>query len=170
MMASLVVYDLGLNKRCAKEVGHDSLVEQVKQIEKHNFPKDEVMDFDAELSKRNTELAVVLNDCESGRPWHEAPVVAYMLHARVHGIALLHKICVADLFRRRGVGKALISRLIANLESQGCQRIQLWVDYQRPAAVGLYLATGFKKRDISKDYYGPDRQGQKWVYELNHIW
>ena len=170
VMASITVNDFGLHRVASVEVDVEGLIAQVKHLEKHTFSKNEAMDFDTELRKQNTELLVVLAPMDAGGPIRGAALAAYMLHARVHGVALLHKICVADVYQRRGLARSMIIRLISNLELQGCQKVQLWVDFLRPPAVGLYTALGFKKGDRAKDYYGRDRHGLQMTYDMNNIW
>ena len=152
------------------ELDIEELLDQVKRVEKHHFPKDEAMEFGAELHKRNTEFMIVLAPTEVEDPPQKATVAGYMLHARVHGVALLQKICVDDVYQRRGIARSMMTRLKSNLESQGCQKIQLWVDFKRPPAISLYTALGFRNTDQSRDYYGPGRHGMKMVLDLNYIW
>ena len=68
------------------------------------------MDFDVELKKRNTELIVILDAAKEGST-AEALVVAYLLVARIHGVALLHKVCVVDHYQKKGIARGMISRL-----------------------------------------------------------
>ena len=168
-MATITTYNTRLDRIGQGKVSAE-LIEQVKRAEKRTFPKEEAMNFDMELKKRNTDMWIVVNqeeDEDSNRP---APVVAYMLIARVHGVALLHKICVMEGYQRRGLARAMISKSKDRLCAQGCEKIQLWVDYQRIPAIRLYTSLGFKDVDRSRDYYGPGRHGLQMVSELNYIW
>ena len=170
-MATIKVHDSELNQLVCKGTGLDNLINRVKHLEKRTFPKDEAMDFDMELKKRNTELMIVLGPEDEGEADHEGPLAAYMLYARVHGIALLHKICVVDVYQRRGFARSMITRLISSLESQGCQKLKLWVDFVRLPAINLYSALGFKNADRARDYYGPGRHALQMVYDdLNYVW
>ena len=166
-MATITVFNLRLEQMGDGKVPPE-MIEQVKRAEKHIFPKDEVMDFDMELKKRNTALWIVVGEEEN--PSRQVPVVAYMLVARAHGVALLHKICVVEGYQRRGIARAMVSKLRDRLQSQGCEKIQLWVDHQRMPAIKLYTSLGFKDTDRSRDYYGPGRHGLQMVSELNYIW
>lgn len=182
------------------------MLAQIKQLEKRTFPKNEAMDFEAELKKRNTELIVVLDTSPpseaislkttqaSRRPPkslldseknHDPSskddtlsldqtsptlIVAYVLHARSAGTSLVHKVCVAEKYRRRGIARQLLTMPKTKLEGQGCERIQLWVDWQRDSAIDLYKSVGFRRVDGARDYYGVDRHGIKMVMDLNWVW
>lgn len=165
-MASFICYSLDFTPHGSNAIPHDS-IDQVKRIEKRTFPKNEAMDFDAELKKSNTELVLIIADADDD---HQAPVVGYMLSARNHGVTLLHKICVVEGYQRRGLAKTMIRKLVTRVESQGCERIQLWVDFQNAAAISLYASLGFKDYDRSRDYYGPNRHGLQMIQELNYVW
>ena len=168
-MASIKMYDHEFKAIPTDEVQKPTLLNQIKRIEREAFPKNEAMDFDFELKKRNTEMIVVLARVDDDVDMTSAPVAGYLLHARVNGIALLHKLCVADVYRRRGIGKALLDRMRSNVETQGCQRIQLWVEFNRPA-IALYTSMGFRVTDQARDYYGLGRHGNKMVCDLNYVW
>ncbi|EDN04096.1 acetyltransferase [Histoplasma capsulatum] len=75
-----------------------------------------------------------------------ATVIAYALYVRQRGIALLHKLCVAEPFRGQGVGRQLLTHVIGLQRSQrsgrGCLVVQLWVDEKREAARRLYGSWG----------------------------
>lgn len=44
--------------------------------------------------------------------------------------------------RGRGVGRALMARLVAIAEAEGCSRLDWTVDLDNPAAMGFYAAIG----------------------------
>ena len=98
-MGTTTVYNLAW--RPSDTRSSQGVLEAVKRIERRVFPKQDAMDFDVELKKSNTEMMVVLDDEVSGVM--ESLVVAYMLFARVHGVTLLHKICVSESHRRQGL-------------------------------------------------------------------
>jgi ribosomal protein S18 acetylase RimI-like enzyme len=187
-----------------------SILAQIKRLEKRTFPKEEAMDFDVELKKRNTELIVLLDTSppadflaaataeanrkparsllsiethhgkgkSSPEPESEASsahepsalIVAYILHARSSGASLLHKVCVAEKYRRRGLAQELLKSLKSKLETQGCEKIQLWVDWQREGAIQLYKTLDFRRVDGARDYYGSGRHGIKMACDLNWVW
>lgn len=144
-----------------------SLLDQVKRVEKKIFPKVEALDFDMELTKRNTGLVMVLAGTDS-KSCKDCSIVAYLLYARLHGIAgaLVHKVCVLEVYRRQGLARNLLLFLQDKLRSQGCERLQLWVDEGRQPARCLYESLGFEISDVVDDYYGAGRNGIKMVLQL----
>lgn len=138
----------------AKE--RELIIRRVAKIERKTFPSSEAFDFGAELKKKNTNMIVVI---KGGNP---EDLVGYLVHLRMKRLVLLHKICVVEQMRTKGVGKALIHSLRLHLEKQGgCQSIQLWVDEARSPARALYESCGFQQIDRCEDYYGPGRTGLK---------
>ena len=135
----------------------------IRQAEKKCFPRSEVLDFDVELKKRNTELVVALDDCRHAEHTKDHLLVGYMLIARTQRTALLHKICVLEEYRHRGIAKAMLLKLKSKLSSRGCDDIQLWVDESREPARALYNGIGFEEVDRVEDYYSPRRAGIKMI-------
>jgi axial budding pattern protein 2 len=137
------------------------LLTEVKRIEKKTFPSSEAIDFETELKKRNTKVVLaVIGDGQS------IEAVGYLLYLRMKRIVLLHKICVSQAHRQRGIGKALISSLRSRQENEGADCIQLWVDEDRAPARALYASLGFGQVDRCIDYYGPGRTGLKMLLKL----
>ncbi|MCJ1475309.1 hypothetical protein MMC13_003971 [Lambiella insularis] len=145
-----------------------NLLNKVNRAEKKIFPKDEALDFEVELKKRNTGLVILLGTMDS-RSYEDCPIAAYLLYARFHGIALVHKVCVLEVYRRQGCARNLLLFLQDRLRSQGCKRLQLWVDEGRHPARTLYDSLGFRVIDLVDNYYGVGRNGIKMVYELTSI-
>jgi ribosomal protein S18 acetylase RimI-like enzyme len=132
-----------------------SIVEKVVKIEKKTFPSSEAFDFGVELKKKNTNMVLAMKEGESEQ------LVGYLVYLRTKRLALLHKICVVEQERGKGVGRCLIHSLHHHLEKGGCSSIQLWVDEARKPARALYQSTGFQQVDRCLDYYGPGRTGLK---------
>ena len=132
-----------------------SIVEKVAKIEKKTFPSSEAFNFDAELKKKNTNMVLAMKEGEPEQP------VGYLVYLRMKRLALLHKICVVEQEREKGVGRCLIHSLHHHLEKGGCTSIQLWVDEARKPARALYQSLGFQQVDRCLDYYGPGRTGLK---------
>ncbi|MCJ1361661.1 hypothetical protein MMC16_000761 [Acarospora aff. strigata] len=141
----------------------DTLLANVKRVEKKSFPAVETFDFDTELRKHNTHLicAVAVN----GKKEH-TPLVAYLVYARTRRTALLHKICILQSHRRKGVGKQMMTWLLNDLKRNGCDSVQLWVDESREPARALYDSLGFEQVDYVVDYYSPGRAGLKMTLHL----
>ncbi|KAF2653374.1 acetyltransferas-like protein [Lophiostoma macrostomum CBS 122681] len=132
------------------------LCKQVGKIERKTFPSSEAFDFDTELKKKNTNMILAFKNADLGE------LSGYLVYVRMKRLVLLHKICVVQQERGKGVGKDLIHSLRRQLENQGgCQNIQLWVDEDRGPAKALYKSCGFEQIDRCVDYYGPGRNGLK---------
>ncbi len=84
----------------------------------------------------------------------EQPKTAgYMIYADPAGEAELHRIAVLPEFRRKGLARKLMERLISVEEGP----IFLEVRAGNAPAIGLYTSLGFKELDRRKNYYrNPD--------------
>ncbi|KAL8927780.1 MAG: hypothetical protein Q9208_002196 [Pyrenodesmia sp. 3 TL-2023] len=127
------------------------ILRQIKHAEKRLFPRNEAFDFDQELKKRNAELIAVLECIE---PSSVPMVAAYAVFVHTPPLALLHKLCVLERYRRRGIAAQMLSVHHQSLEHRGCGKVQLWVDEQRIAAKHLYENLGFKVVGRLENYYG----------------
>ena len=138
---------------------HANLMTQIQQMEKRAFPRNEALDFNLELKKRNTEMMAVFDrDVRVESEW-EGHLVGYALWSRLQKTALLHKVCVAKQYRRRGIARRMLNIVKDRLSRNGCVRIQLWVDEARIPATCLYQSLGFIEVDRVEDYYSPGRTG-----------
>ncbi|MCJ1229109.1 hypothetical protein MMC12_005774 [Toensbergia leucococca] len=164
-MASPVasVHCVSLHTEKPLALAHASLLAQVKFTEKKTFPRNEALDFDIELYKRNTKLVIVLDDKDQ----HAAPpLAAYMVYTRSHRTILLHKLCVLEKYRRQGVARRLLKCLRRVSDEEGCESIQLWVDEARKPATCLYAAVGFEEKARVNNYYAQGRNGIKMTFDL----
>ena len=59
--------------------------------------------------------------------------------------AALHDILVADSARRRGIGKLLLQRVLADMKQRGSPRVVLHTAVQNHAAQKLFAAMGFRQ-------------------------
>ena len=139
------------------------IIAQVKRAERKTFPRSEALDFDTELFKRNVELMAVVEDAPAPR---QLSLVAYLVITRIHSMALLHKLCVLERYRRRGIASQIMRFQCERLTTSGCIKVQLWVDEQREGAQSLYYQVGFEEVERVNNYYGPGRTGIKMVRSL----
>ena len=65
----------------------------------------------------------------------------------------LCNLAVSEAFRRRGIGKALMTAAIECCKAHGCAFLSLEVRPSNTAAVRLYEALGFTKRGERKQFY-----------------
>ena len=132
-----------------------AVAEKVAKIEKKVFPSSEGFNYDIELKKKNTGLMLAFKEDDSDN------VVAYLVYQRLKRLVWLHKLCVIEAERGKGLGKCLLHSLQDKMKKGGCQSIQLWLDENREPARALYERCGFQQLEYRPDYYAPGRAGLK---------
>jgi N6-L-threonylcarbamoyladenine synthase len=65
-------------------------------------------------------------------------------------------IAVADGSRGRGIGRALLTRLVAEAHARGAREVLLEVRADNPVAQALYASLGFEPIAVRPHYYQPD--------------
>jgi len=80
-------------------------------------------------------------------------IVAYGVLMFAPGEAQLLNLTVVDLLRRRGIGRALLRRFIADAAALGADQCFLEVRASNIAAIGLYSAEGFAPVARRAGYY-----------------
>jgi ribosomal protein S18 acetylase RimI-like enzyme len=138
----------------AKE--RSAFADKVAKLERKVFSKDECFDYDVELKKKNIGLILALKESDSYQV-----VVAYLVYQRMKRVVWLHKLCVIEKERKKGVGRCLVYALHHQMEKGGGESIQLWVDEHNRPARTLYEACGFTQIETRPAYYAPGRAGLK---------
>jgi ribosomal protein S18 acetylase RimI-like enzyme len=82
-------------------------------------------------------------------------------------IGRLYSLAVDAIWRRAGLGRALLENCLNVLHSEGVQAVVLEVAVENHSAIGLYESSGFRKTHRLTDYYGPGRDGWKMRRETN---
>lgn len=141
------------------------ILAQVSRVEKKTFPTNEAFAFGEELWRKKPNTRVLYSTRVADNSTRE-DLVAYAVYVRQKGVALLHKVCVIEAYRRQGAGQQLMSFIQERLRKEGCQYIQLWVDQAREPARALYRRCGFEEREVIPDYYAPGRTGIRMVLDL----
>ncbi|KAL2832000.1 acyl-CoA N-acyltransferase [Aspergillus cavernicola] len=162
MLEDLTISDIhSLGKSQALEI-----LTQITRVEKKTFPASEAFPFGEELwrKKPNTRVIYVTRTSQGIQP-----LIAYALYVRQKGVAFLHKVCVAEPFRRKGVGVQLLKYLRTRLQKEGCQYVHLWVDKAREPARSLYMQSGFEEHEELLDYYSLGRTGIKMILDLQRV-
>ena len=80
-------------------------------------------------------------------------VVGYAISWEVAHEAELGNLAVSPHFRRRGVGAALLDRMIGDLARDGVRSLFLEVRWSNEAAHLLYASRGFQQIAVRKRYY-----------------
>lgn len=141
------------------------ILTQFSRVEKKTFPANEAFTFGEELWRKKPNTRVLYSTRVADKSTR-GDLVAYAVYVRQKGVALLHKVCVIEAYRRQGVGQQLMSFIQERLRKEGCQYIQLWVDQAREPARALYRRCGFEEREVIPDYYAPGRTGIRMVLDL----
>lgn len=163
MSATLTIGDIhSLKRNEALEI-----LDRISRAERKTFPANEAFGFGEHLwrKKPNTRVLYATRANEGGR----SDLVAYAMYVRQKGVALLHKVCVIEPYRRQGVGQQLTSYIQERLRKEGCQYVQLCVDQAREPARVLYTRSGFEEREVVPDYYAPGRTGIRMVLDLERV-
>ena len=159
--ASVSIYSLSTAQPLA--VSSAKPLDQVTNAERRTFPRNEAMNFETELQKRSFELTLVVEEAQN----EELPVLlAYVAVTRLKRKALLHKLCVLEVFQYRGIGGKILRRKLEQLKDQWCENPQLRVDEDRDPAETLYRRLEFEEVQTSKDYYAPGPNGVQMVLRL----
>jgi ribosomal protein S18 acetylase RimI-like enzyme len=133
----------------------NDILNAIQSLERRTFPSSECLSILAETSKRNTQLIYAQSF---------ASTVGYLIF--IHGPTGLriHKVCVAEAFRRQDTATRMIER-VCEIATKGCKDIDLWVDEARIPARQCYSKHGFAQAgDTIVDYYGPGRNGIRMVW------
>ena len=106
----------------------------------------------AELEGRDTYYLVAEPHDEPGR------VVGYagLLAGRGTGDADVQTIAVLPEARGRGLGRTLVTQLVAEARRRGAREVFLEVRADNPVAQGLYASLGFEELAVRPRYYMPD--------------
>lgn len=107
------------------------------------WTKEQIAD---EMANGATDFFVARNESEE--------VVGYVNATAVIDEAEVGNIAVVESMRRRGVGKALMEKLLATLTARGVKRVFLCVDKKNISAIALYEKFGFAPMRERKRYYG----------------
>lgn len=165
-MANVIIKSLHAGE--SPRIANSDLVHQVQHTEKKTFSRHEAFDFSTELQKRNMDLVIIVDDADGSLP-ARPKVVAYLVfaHLKAGNGVLLHKVCVDDQYRRRGIAKAVLEAQAERLKKRGCTKIQLWVDEGNMPARGLYNALGLEEVSKVNDYYAAGRNGIQMLWKLS---
>lgn len=167
-MANLIINSLRTGDKL--RVVKDDLIHQVQHVEKKTFSRREAMDFNTELQKRNLDLVIIVDDSGVVTPVRPK-LVAYLVfvHLKAGNAVLLHKVCVSEEYRGRGIARTVLETQAERLKKQGCTRIQLWVDAGNVPARRLYEVLGLEEVSKVNDYYAVGRTGVQMLWRLSSV-
>ena len=95
-------------------------------------------------------------------------VVGYIDFFITFDSASIARICVADEYRRNGIAKTLIEKMVevCKKQKEPVENITLEVRESNEAAIKLYEKNGFKKKTKKKMYYS---DGEDAIYMVRCI-
>jgi len=133
------------------EADLDAVVELERGIFRHPWNR---RAFERELGGHPLSRSWVVRDPQAG-------VVAYACAWHVAGELLINNIAVAATHRRRGLGRALLARLLDDARRAGLERAVLEVRVTNAPALALYAAHGFRSIGRRRRYYSDGEDA--WV-------
>lgn len=96
----------------------------------------------------------------------ELKPVGFITYSVNGDCADLQDLFVAGAFRRKGIGKALISEFLCDAKFRGAQKLFLEVRESNLPAINLYLSMGFNKLSVRKKYYSDGENALVLVKEF----
>jgi len=127
----------------------------IQSLERRTFPSSECLSIIAETAKRTTQLLYARSP---------SAIIGYLIYINTASGLRIHKVCVAEPFRRQHVATKLVQR-VCELAQKAGKDIDLWVDEGRLPARQCYAACGFVQvGEVVVDYYGPGRNGIRMVW------
>lgn len=127
---------------------------EIEELELQAFSVDPLRLAHAAFARKNEPVIVLVAT-------HRGRVCGYVTASTCwHGRSLnlwLMALAVAPEHRQRGVGKGLLSAMLAAGRSLRATRVRLYVRPENAPALGLYLASGFHVLARTPDALGPGK-------------
>jgi ribosomal-protein-alanine N-acetyltransferase len=124
-----------------------SNLNEILEIEKNAFEKKETFpkEYFLELSKRWPEGFLVARI--------DRETVGYAIGEKNKDSGLIISIAVKKEWRRKGIGRKLIEKLLENFKKEGMKIVFLHVREENKEAINFYRALGFKIIELVENYY-----------------
>lgn len=123
----------------------ETLLDSWERLEKHYYPR-QALEFDINLNSPEM-LKQRLGDAQNfGFVAEEDNVIVATALGVIFGesgLARLGWIGVHPRYQRRGIGKALLRKVVDHCKSRGCHKITLYTMHVLIPAINLYLRCGF---------------------------
>lgn len=131
----------------------------------------EKMCFSVPWSRQSFVLEVEKNGCARYVvAEHSGTVVGYGGMWLVVDEAYITNIAVHPLFRRKGIGQAILKALMAEAHRIGIDKMTLEVRASNIAAQSLYKKLGFVEVGVRKGYYSDNAEDAiiMWNFSISH--
>jgi ribosomal-protein-alanine N-acetyltransferase len=122
-------------------------INEILEIEKNAFEKREAFpkEYFLELSKKWPEGFLVAK--LSGE------IVGYAIGEKNKDSGLIISVAVKKEWRKRGIGRKLVEKLLENFKKEGMKIVFLHVREENRDAINFYQALGFKIIELVENYY-----------------
>lgn len=111
----------------------------------------------AELQGANRDLMLIARD-SSSLIIESAPIAGYIVARETAGELHINNVAVKAEYRRRGIGTALLNRVLAEARRRKANAAFLEVRSANHAAQALYEKSGFKAIARRADYYSDPKE------------
>lgn len=85
-------------------------------------------------------------------------IIGYIIYWKIQGEVQISNFAIHPDFRRKGIGEAVMRRIIEMIQKDGGEYVFLEVRPSNLAARLLYKKLGFKVLGVRKDYYQTPRE------------
>ena len=122
-------------------------LEEILEIERNAFEKKEVFpkEYLLEIFKKWPEGFLVAKINKE--------IIGYTIGQKNENSGLIISIAVKKEWRRKGIGRKLIEKLLENFKKEGIRNIFLHVREENKEAINFYQALGFKIIELIGNYY-----------------
>jgi ribosomal-protein-alanine N-acetyltransferase len=122
-------------------------INEILEIERNAFEKKEAFpkEYFLELSKKWPEGFLVAK--------LDGEIVGYAIGEKNKDSGLIISVAVKKEWRRRGIGRKLMEKLLENFKKGGIKIVFLHVREENKEAINFYQALGFKIRELVENYY-----------------
>jgi ribosomal-protein-alanine N-acetyltransferase len=122
-------------------------INEILEIERNAFEKKEAFpkEYFLELSKKWPDGFLVAK--------LDKEIVGYAIGEKSKDSGLIVSVAVKKEWRRRGIGRRLVEKLLENFKKEGMKIVFLHVREENRDAINFYQALGFKIIELVENYY-----------------
>ncbi len=135
----------------------ETFIKQVYDIERASVREAWSLSQLAQLLESDAEFRVGIIDGKA---------VCYYSYYDICGEANVNNLAVAENYRRKGVGAAMIEDLLHTAKSNNINAVTLEVNENNDAAIALYRKFGFEVEGVRRNFYGKESALIMWKREL----